>query len=164
MRSQGQMAGIVVVVALVLMAGVVATGDLLAAGPTPAPITRLMKYRLPQQALSGLPTALQLEPLKQRFAAGAGPKGIQYFQSPAGLSGMFFHPGEAAPGTSLFFLLRNEWTFLPDKGFEQHDARGNHLTVYDGKAQVFNSAGLQIGAFADPSLGPLYSALLKLTM
>ncbi len=188
MRSQRLMIGLVV--ALAVLAGAAVVGDLLAAGPTPVPAAAgaaairqpasglprgaedpeplpesLKRYRLPSQALLGLPTGIELQLLTRRFGAGQGPAGIQYFQGPNGLSGMFLLRGDGLQAKPLRFLTRGEWTFLPDKRFRQADGRGNRLFLLsNGKAQVFNSAGLQIGGLADPGLLLMYNALLRLTM
>jgi hypothetical protein len=179
-----------IVVALAVLAGAVVVADLLAAAPTPVPgaaggaaanrgltpgsarfaeeegpaPSSSPKYRLPQQALMGLPAGIELQLLARRFGQGQGPLGIQYFQSPAGLSGMFLHKGDGLQAKPLRFLARGDWTFLPDKRFQQRDLNGNRLFLSAGKAQVFNSAGLQLGALQDPGLGLLYNALLRLTM
>ncbi len=188
MRSQ-RLFLIGLVVALGALAGAAVVGDLLAAGPTPVPATGgaaairqpasglargaedpepppdRSRYRLPSQALLGLPAGIQLQPLTKRFGAGQGPAGIQYFQGPGGLSGMFLLRGDGLQAKPLRFLTRGEWTFLPDKRFRQADGRGNRLFLLsNGKAQVFNSAGLQIGGLADPGLLLMYNALLRLTM
>ena len=164
MRSTGRVVGVFVVCALVLMASAVAVAGPIVAKPTPGATPRITKFRLSEPTLSGLPTAIALQPLSQRLPAATAPRGIQYLQSPAGLSGMFLFHGNPLAGNLLFFLLRNEWTFLPDQRFQQVDPKGNRLLLGNGKAQVFNSAGLQIGALEDPALVPLYGALLKLTM
>lgn len=188
MKSQRRMIGLVV--PLAVLAGAVVVSDLLGAAPTPVPAAsggaagarRLapgsvrsaedegpapgsrMKYRLPHQALLGLPTGIQLQQLTKRFGAGQGPTGIQYFQSPSGLFGMSLQRGDGLLAAPLLFLTRGEWRFLADQRFQQVDPMGNRLLLGNGKAQVFNSAGLQIGALEDPALVPLYGALLKLTM
>jgi len=164
MRTEGRIVAIFVVCALALLAGAECVGEPLAAGPTPAPLARIAKYRLPQPALASLPAAIALKPLAKRLPPEGAPKGIQYFQSPAGLSGMFLLQAEPIQDGMLLFLLRNEWTFLPDQRFQQVDLKGNRLLLGNGKAQVFNGAGIQVGALEDPALGLLYGALLKLTM
>ena len=189
MRTNHRIAGAVVVGALALIAGALVAGDALAAGPTPVPASAgaagahrlsnplaqraedpeplpdsLKRYRLSPQALQGLPTALELQQLRKRFGAGQGPTGIQYFESQAGLFGMFFHRGDGLQPKPLLFFLRNGWAFLPGQGFEQLDSLGNRLVVEDGKARIFNGAHVQIGALQDPSLGLLYRELLRLTM
>lgn len=122
------------------------------------------RYKLPPAALTGLPTGIALEKLSQRLPERSAPPGIQYFESPTGLSGMFLHNGSSPGANHLFFLVQGEWTFLHDKGFEQRDALGNRLVVHSGKAQVFNGAGQLIGELQNAALGGLYNALLKLTM
>jgi hypothetical protein len=164
MRSTGRMVGVFVVGAFALLASAVCVGEPLGTNPTPLASARIAKFRLAEPTLSGLPTAIALQPLSQRLPAATAPRGIQYLQSPAGLSGMFIFRGNPLAGNLLFFLLRNEWTFLPDQRFQQVDPKGNRLLLGNGKAQVFNGAGLQIGALEDPGLVPLYGALLKLTM
>ncbi len=186
--SYARMIGLVV--ALSVVAGAAVAGDLLGADPTPVPATArgaastvqpglvpsrsaedpepppdsAMKYRLPQQALPGLPGGIQLKALTKRFGAGQGPKGIQYFQSSKGLFGMFLLQGDALQAQPLLFPVRNQWRFLPDRRFEQVDQSGNRLVLGAGKAQVFDGARIQIGALEDPGLLLLYNALLRLTM
>jgi len=150
--------------ALTLFAGVVSAGMAPAATPVPGANALKSRYKLPPQALAGLPTGIILQRLAQRLPAGVAPRGLQYFQSPAGLSGMFFQQGPPPAGNLLLFPVQGEWVFLPDQRFQQADPRGNRLVLGNGKAQVLDSAGLQIGAFQDPALGALYGALLKLTM
>ncbi len=188
MRSQ-RLFLIGLVVALGALAAAAVVGDQLAAGPTPVPAAAgaaaipqpasglargaedpepppdRSRYRLPSQALLGLPAGIQLQPLTKRFGAGQGPAGIQYFLGPGGLSGMFLLKGDGLQAKPLLFLTRGEWTFLPDKRFQQVDSQGNRLFLLsNGKAQVFNRAGLPIGALADPALGLLYNALPRRTM
>ncbi len=188
MRSQRDRIG--VVVALAFLAGALVAADVLAAGPTPVPATggaagirrpasglarsaedpeplpeSLKRYRLPSKALLGLPAGIELQQLTRRFGAGQGPTGIQYFQGPGGLFGAFLLQGDGLQAKPLRFLTRGEWTFLPArKAFEQRDTSGNRLIIEDGKAQVFNGAGLKIGALQDPSLSFLHRALLRVTM
>ncbi len=181
---------IALVAALMVAVGALVVWDLLAASPTPVPVApgravgapkpapvigrnaedpepppdSLRRYRLSEQELLGLPAALELQPLSKRFGAGQGPAGIQYFQSAAGLSGTFLLKGDALQARPLRFLARGEWTFLRDRRFRQLDADGNRLLLGDGKAQIFNAAGRQIGAHEEPGLGLLYKALLRATM
>ncbi|HVN76095.1 MAG TPA: hypothetical protein VMT19_07240 [Thermoanaerobaculaceae bacterium] len=157
MRSPERAVGIRAASAAVLVAAVLAVT---ATGANPP----AAKYKLPPQVLAKLPNALVLERVPRPLPGGIAPRGIQYFQSQGGLSGMYFQRSPSPPGNRLVFPLQGEWAFLPDKGFEQRDARGNRCLIYDGKSQVFDQAGLQVGALQDPGLHDLYGALLKLTM
>ncbi len=168
MRSRGWTAGLVALagVALVAAASVVtvAAGTPEAAGQPARANPLLAKYRLAPGVLAGLPSGIALERLAKRLPPATAPRGIQYFQAPTGLSGMFLHQGAAPGGDRLWFPLGAEWTFLGGHKFQQLGTSGNRLIIEDGKAQVFDAAGRQIGALADPTLRRLFDALLKLTM
>jgi len=150
---------VVSVVALVLLAGAL---DVVLAvePPLTAASAKPLKYKLPPEGLQGLPTALVLE---QEIARGS-----QQFpkvtESKAGGYRMFLQAGPLPTPDRLVFRFADQWTFLPGAKFEQRDAKGNRLIIEDGKAQVFNSKGVQLGALQSPTLGDLYRRLLKLTM
>ncbi len=164
MRTNGSTVEGVVAAALavVLLAGALC-GPAAAEGSDPISGGKT-RYKLPAAALAALPTGIALEKLAQRLPERTAPPGIQYFQSPSGLAGMYLHSGAALDGNRLFFPLQNEWTFLRDRRFQQGDTRGNRLIIDDGKAQVFNSAGQLIGTLQDPAIRRLYTELLRLTM
>ncbi len=168
MRSRGWKVGLVVLAGAALAATAsvvaVAAGPPAAAGQPVRANALLAKYRLAPAALVGLPSGIALERLGQRLPTAAAPRGIQYFQAPTGLSGMFLLQGAAPSGNRLWFPLAGEWTFLGGRKFQQLDANGNRLVLEDDKAQVFDAAGRQIGALGDPALRRAFDALLKLTM
>ncbi len=121
-------------------------------------------YKLPPAALAGLPTGIVLERLTKRLPTRTAPPGIQYFQSPSGLTGTFLLRGAALDGNRLIFPVAGEWTFLGGRRFQQLGSGGNRLIIVDNKLQVFNAAGLQIGALEGPEVGQLSQALMRVVM
>ncbi len=122
------------------------------------------RYKLPPSALAGLPTGIVVERLAKRLPTGTAPPGIQYFQSPSGLTGVFVHRGAALDGNRLIFPVAGEWTFLGGHRFQQLGPGGNRLIIEDDKLQVFNAAGRQIGALQGPEVGQLSQALMRVVM
>ncbi len=171
--TRGNVVALVVsVVALVLLAGAL---DVVLAvePPRTAASAKPLSYKLPPEGLQGLPTALVLEQATPRGSQvedkwRESPLGSQEFpkgpEAKADGYRMFLQAGPMMTPDRLVFRFADRWTFLPGAKFEQRDAKGNRLLLEDGKAQVFNSKGVQLGALQTPSLGDLYRRLLKLTM
>ncbi len=153
-------AAVAIVIVLSAIGGVAAAVE----PQRPGPALAKGQYKFAPGQLAGLPSALALEKLEPEPGNSPTRPGVQTFRSPLGVYGMSLLTSPQPPGARLLFQVSGLWTFLHDRRFEQRDAKGNRLIIEDGKAQVFNRAGAQIGALQDPGLGVLYKALLRLTM